>query len=62
VGAAQLVITSPGWPEVYGDNELCEWWIQANTTGYRLELEFTNFSVEFAFDYVDVSFSLFYDW
>ena len=54
-----MEIISPGWPRAYSDNVLCEWRIQANTPGYRVELVFTDFNIEYAFDYVDVSSKLY---
>jgi len=49
-------IRSPNYPNLYQENALCEWRLQANTTGYILVLEFRSFETEANYDFVTVSF------
>lgn len=46
-------ISTKNYPSNYEDNSNCQWLIQVED-GYKIEFNFTDFSIEEWFDYVDV--------
>lgn len=46
-------ISTKNYPGNYDDNSNCQWLIQVED-GYKIEFNFTDFSIETWFDYVDV--------
>nr|XP_006814374.1 PREDICTED: uncharacterized protein LOC100375209 [Saccoglossus kowalevskii] len=52
-----FVMTSPGYPDNYGNNDLCYWYISADA-GATISIHFDYFDTESNFDFISIGYGL----